>query len=159
MRRRHVGLNLGIIPSFDLDLDVGLFHGFANLGLVMPMVSKGGLVPFSLGLGVGIPAVVRSAPNLKLDLFVLVNVMGDAGSRNSDVGWGSGNWISLGVGLGLHHTWDNGFTLGFTVPIVGYDFDVERAGSLYANVGSYGLSRFYSSSAQAMPLVFLGYRI
>ena len=36
-RQRHVELNLSIAPGFDLDLDAGCFHGFANLGIVLPM--------------------------------------------------------------------------------------------------------------------------
>ena len=90
-RNRYLAVNLSVAPGFDLDLDAGLFHGFANLGIILPLATNGNIVPFSLGLGIGIP-VSRSAPRLKLDLFAHVNIVGNASantaySSSSSLGW------------------------------------------------------------------------
>ncbi len=141
---RHLALNLGVAPALNIDVDVGLFHGFLNGSLVFPIATQGQWLAFSAGLGIGIPVSPRQ-PNLKLDIFAMVAPM----RLDKDT------WVGIGVGLGLHYTWNNGLTLGFTVPILGYA--VHAGGSQYTSSGD-GAAYFYLAGATGLPLGFIGYR-
>jgi hypothetical protein len=146
---RSIGLHLSIPPGIAVDIDYGLFHGFANASLVFPIATDGKWAGFSVGAGVGIPILSR-APSLKLDVFAHINVMAMDNyyysSTTSDVTFG------FGIGIGLHYTVPNGFTVGFACPILGYSANSNSQSS------SDGASGYYLSSAVAMPLGFLGYR-
>lgn len=159
-RLRHVAPTLSLAPGFSLDLDHGLFHGFLNVGIVLPLASSGGVVPFSAGLGVGIPVASRH-PSFKLDIFGYVAPVVDAnyypgcyGSSCTNSGSHTAVNIAFGVGLGAHHTWNNGLTLGFTVPILGYSVQAGRNGNSVAEATGY----FYLSSVEALPMGYIGYR-
>jgi hypothetical protein len=156
-RPRHVGLNLGIPPGIDLDLDYGLFHGFASASLVFPAASAGNWWGVAIGLGLGIP-VSTQRPNLKLDLFAHFNVM-DEGTTCYMCS-GTQVTYAFGVGIGLHYTWNNGLTLGFTAPILGYSITTNTIGynGYSTSSNSQGVAYYYLSSAIALPLAFIGYR-
>jgi hypothetical protein len=157
---RHVGLNLSIAPGFTLDVDYGLFHGFANVGIVLPLATDGGMVPFSIGLGVGIPLSPRH-PALRLDIFAYMAMFADmthehyTGSTPSKY---TLTYVGFGVGLGLHYTWRNGLTLGCSAPILGWS--VRLGARSYDD--SFGTSEatayFYLASSVGLPLGFIGYR-
>jgi hypothetical protein len=154
-RQRHLGINLSLAPGVDVDLDYGLFHGFIAGSLVMPAATDGGLYGFSTGLGLGIPVAPHN-PRLRLDVFAHFNVMHfgstcfNCGSMASQMTYG------FGLGLGLHYTWDNGLTLGFTTPVLGYSVTPGTGGS--DSYGGARVANYYLSSAIGMPLGFIGYR-
>ena len=153
-RQRHVGLNLSIAPGFDLDLDAGWFHGFANLGITLPMGTNGGIIPVALGLGAGIPLSRDRA--LRLDLFAHLNVIGKVLPSTY---LGFGNRVAFGAGLGLHYTWRHGLTMGFTLPIMGYAIDVTPSSAPDSASNPQGVGSYFLSSFEALPLGFIGYRI
>lgn len=157
LRKRHMALNLSIAPGVDLDLDAGLFHGFANTGIVLALGTEGAIVPFSLGLGVGIPWS-HSLPALKIDVFAHLSVVWDVFGNYSDFGPGRGNSAGFGVGFGIHYTWSNGFTLGITVPLVGYSVilgDTSLSGRLDVTEA---IGYYFLTSSESLPLGYLGYR-
>lgn len=158
-RQRHVGLNLSAAPGFLLDLDYGRFRAFANLGIVLPLATNGALVPFSLGLGGGIPVSARN-PGLKLDLFAFFSVIGDAYHKTTSY---NDTLVSFGAGLGLHNTWRNGLTLGFTVPVLGYSVftaqsNTGSSSSSSSSKTSTGIAYFYLAGVESLPIGFIGYR-
>jgi hypothetical protein len=147
-RERHFGLNFGFSPSIDLDLDAGLFHGFVNANLVLPMASDGQILGF--GAGGGVSFHVRPHSRWKLDVFAAV----------TPTRWGSsdtgGNWVvGFGVGLGAHYTAKNGFTIGFKMPVIGYS-----AGNAFGGPSSSGtaVASYYLAGLMGLPVVSLGYR-
>jgi hypothetical protein len=146
-RPRHAALNLSLAPGFNIDVDYSYFHGFLNASLVLPMASTGELLAFSAGLGAGLPVAPR-LPSLKLDLFALV----------APVRFGSDARVGFGVGLGLHHTWSNGLTMGFKVPILGYSATIVRGSKYSPTEGGLGVAMFYLCSVMGMPIGYLGYR-
>lgn len=150
---RHFAVGLGIVPGIAIDVDYGLFHGFANYDIVFPLASGGNWQPASLGLGAGFK-VSPSRPALRLDLFGHLNVM-----SGSSLSTNNGVVIAFGAGLGLHYTWNNGITLGFTVPLVGYSVAITSSPIYFNNyTASAAVANYYFSSALALPLGFLGYR-
>ena len=151
---RTFAINLSLAPGFAVDLDQGLFHGFANAALIFPIATDGKLFGFSLGAGAGIPVIARY-PGFKLDLFGHVNLMSEE-SYSYDEFFNPTTpsnevTFAFGVGVGIHYTMQNGFTVGLTCPILGYS--VASRGN--SNGGADG---YYMSSAVTMPLGFLGYR-
>jgi hypothetical protein len=153
-RHRHLGISLGIPPGVDIDLDYSLFHGFLAASLVFPLASNGNWYGFSLGLGLGIP-VARSLPNFRFDVFAHLNVMvEDSGGCFNCSGGTTQVTIGFGGGIGFHYTWNNGLTLGFTTPILGYSVTTGKSNS---STGE-GAANYYLSSAVTMPLGFIGYR-
>jgi hypothetical protein len=158
-RQRHFAVNLSLAPGFNLDADAGLFHGFANVGFVLLAATKLAIVPFSLGLGVDLP-LAHNLPALRLDIFAHMNIIWDIYPENSDFGPPMmGSWMGFGAGLGLHYTWNNGLTLGFTVPLLGYAFQFGQAAEPFNyDLGS-GVLNYFLTSLEALPLFYLGYRI
>ncbi len=163
-RKRHFGMALSIVPGLALDLDVGMFRAFANLGIVLPLATSGEFLPISMGAGVGIP-LSKSRPTLKLDVMGYVTILVDA--KDHSYSYGGSNYkldpvvnnVSAGVGLGLHYTWQNGLTLGGMVPILGYAAylnDFVGTDST-ASIGQRS-ALFYLASAASLPLFYLGYR-
>ena len=156
-KRRHVAFDHSIVQGFQLDVDAGLFHGFANLGIALALVSEGRVVPASLGLGVGLPVSRDRA--LKLDLFAHVNIIGDV--ETSPPAYSSEklrNRIGVGVGVGLHYTWYNGVNLGFTLPIFGYAFEFRSSSTSGVNNAA-GIAYYFLTSAEALPFFYVGYRL
>ncbi|MBL8634667.1 MAG: hypothetical protein JNM40_15700 [Myxococcales bacterium] len=152
------------MPGLALDLDVGMFRAFANLGIVLPLATSGEFLPISFGAGVGIP-LSKSRPSLKLDVMGYMTILVDAKDHSYSYGGSTYkldpvvNNVSAGVGLGLHYTWQNGLTLGGMVPILGYAAYLnDFVGSdSTASIGERS-ALFYLASATALPLFYLGYR-
>lgn len=163
-KQRHFGISLSIVPGLALDLDVGMFRAFANLGIVLPLATSGEFLPISFGAGVGIP-LSKSRPSLKLDVMGYMTILVDAKDHSYSYGGSTYkldpvvNNVSAGVGLGLHYTWQNGLTLGGMVPILGYAAYLnDFVGSdSTASIGERS-ALFYLASATALPLFYLGYR-
>lgn len=163
-KQRHFGISLSIVPGVVFDLDVGLFRAFANLGIVLPLATSGELLPVSFGAGVGIP-LSKSRPSLKLDVMGYVAMMIDAKDRSYTYAGSTYSLssevtnLSAGLGIGLHHTWQNGLTLGGTVPILGYAAYLSSSSSSSRNpsIGE-RTALYFLASATALPLFYLGYR-
>jgi hypothetical protein len=155
-RKRHLAVNHSLAPGFNVDLDAGMFHGFANIGLFVAAVTDLAVVPVSLGLGVNIP-ILRKMPALRLDIFAHADVIWD--QYASTLGYpGYGNFVGIGVGMGIHYTWNNGLTMGFTSPVVGYAFQFGPTQGM-ANYGiGLGVQNYYWTAAAALPLYYIGYR-
>ncbi|HZS37432.1 MAG TPA: hypothetical protein VFF06_11435 [Polyangia bacterium] len=143
-RERHFGLNFGFSPSVDLDVDAGMFHGFLNANLVLPMASDGQLLAF--GIGGGVSFHVRPRSHWRLDVFAAV----------TPVRWSNGSdWaVGMGVGLGAHYTMNNGFTIGFKTPVLGYSVGSQ---GLTGSSGS-ATAMYYLTGVMGLPVVSIGYR-
>lgn len=163
-KKRYVGTSLSIVPGLALDLDVGLFRAFANLGIVLPLATSGEFLPVSFGAGVGIP-LSKNRPTLKLDIMGYMTILVDAKDHSYSYGGSTYkldpvvNNVSAGVGLGLHYTWNNGLTLGGMVPILGYAAYLNNfvGTDSTASIGERS-ALFYLASVASLPLFYLGYR-
>lgn len=151
-RQRIFAIELGLSPSLMLDVEAGLFHGFTNLGILVPMVTNGAMVPFSVGLGVAAPVSERLKA-LKLDIFTHLNVVGMP-TKLSESGISTQPYLAVGVGLGLHYTFNQGLTLGFTIPILGYGFvPGDKTPDALA-----GFLTYLWTSGASLPAFHIGYR-
>ncbi len=152
VEKRRFGINLGLLPGLMLDADVGLFRSYVSGSIVFPAALEGKLWGFSTGLGVGVP-ISKSTPQFKVDVLAHANLMGVA-SQCSACNYPTAHVFGFGAAVGLHNTFDSGFTLGFTLPVMGYSVTPNYHGTANAYVGHYFLS-----SVVSMPLAYLGYRI
>jgi hypothetical protein len=145
---RHFGLLLGLAPALNIDLDYGLFYGFANASLVLPIASGGDLAGFSVGVGTNFN-VSAHHPGLKLEVF----------AYTSPARLGSDEWVyGFGVGIGLHYTFRSGFSIGFKAPILGYSVNSRRSSYSSSSSSGEAVAEFYLSSAMGLPIFSLGYR-
>jgi hypothetical protein len=102
----------------------------------------------SFGAGVSFPL----GRGWKFDVFAYY-----APNRVDNGSNGNEEWIhAAGVGVGVHYTMENGFTVGFKAPILGYSADVGTVGSTSTGAG---VGNYYLASACGLPLFFLGYRL
>ncbi|MFO0550908.1 MAG: hypothetical protein U0271_21135 [Polyangiaceae bacterium] len=148
---RQFGLNVSFLPGLMLDADVGLFRAYLSGSVVFPAALSGRLWGFSAGMGVTLP-FLASTPELKIDILAHVNLMGVA-SACSACDYPTAHVFGFGLAVGMHHTFESGFTMGLTVPLIGYSVTPNYHGTTNAYVGEY-----YLSSAVGMPLLFMGYR-
>ena len=143
-RDRHFGLQLGLAPALMLDYEAGLFYGFINADVVLPMASGGDLLAFGAGAGVSFP--VASGSRWRLDIF----------AHLTPARFGSDSWsVGGGVGLGVHYTARNGFTLGFKAPILGYSGYVTGS---HSNSSGDNVAFYYLDGVMGLPVISLGYR-
>jgi hypothetical protein len=140
---RYFALEFALAPAIDLDLDVGMFHAFANASLIFPMATDGTLLAFAVGAGVSLR--FRKTSNWSLDIFGHI-----VGARFNEFGV-----VGFGFGLGAHHTWRNGLTIGFAAPMLGYSGQVNNPSpsSGGSNVGYY-----YLAAEMGLPMTSIGYR-
>jgi hypothetical protein len=139
VHNRHFGLQLGLAPAVTLDVEAGHFYGFLSADVVLPMADTS-LLGFSGGAGATFALSARSRWNI--DIFAHLDV---ARLTDYDVGGG--------VGLGFHYTANNGFTLGFKIPILGYS---SVGGSNSTSADSVAL--YYLGAVMSLPVISLGYR-
>jgi hypothetical protein len=155
---RYFGLQVGVPPGAMIDVDYHHFMAFANVSLVMPLLTSntgtfglpfGGvgtthLWDFTLGAG----ATFRLSPSSRWQF----DVFGIAGGSN----WNPNRpfaqtYAMFGVGLGFHVTLDQGFTLGIKGPLLG-------AVTGDSGGGNSALGTFFASSFVGLPVLSLGYR-
>lgn len=142
IRERGFGLQFGLIPSLVLDVDAGLFYGFAVASLLWPIVSEGDWLAFAAGLGVSLQPK-KSSP-FKLDIFAHFSPV-----RLEDQ-WDFG----FGVGFGFHYTTKSGFTLAVKIPVIGYS--VRHGGDDHEKGEAAGY--YYLTGVMSLPVFSLGYR-
>jgi len=143
VRERHFGLQLGLAPGVMLDYEIGYFYAFVHGDVVLPMASSGVLLGFAAGAGVTFALAARS--RWKMDVFAHLDPV-----RLGDVNLGGG------IGLGVHFTALNGFTLAFKAPIIGYS---GSFGSSSTNNGAgIGVAYYYLGGVMGLPIISLGYR-
>lgn len=139
-RPRYVGVHIGLTPAVMVDLQWRYLYAFANASVVFPLAKLA--MAFSGGLGASLPL---SNKHWRFDLFVFAAPLKffDPYERPA---------VGIGLGAGFHYTYDNGFTLGFKLPLAGY-----AAGPGMGNPSS-GVAAFYLSSVMGLPLFDFGYR-
>lgn len=137
---RHVGLHFGAAPSVMLDGEWRYLYAFANASLAFP--TSIGAIAFSGGLGASFPFTPKKS--WRFDVFAYAAPLKYLKPYDAPA-------VGLGLGVGIHCTFDSGFTLGFKVPIAGYAVGPGLRGDA-------GVAAFYYSSALGLPLFDFGYR-
>ena len=149
--RRQIGVSLGLLPGLMIDADIGIFRSYISGSIVFPAALDGKLWGVSTGVGVALP-VWPAVPEFRLDVLTHLNLMA-VESACEACGYPTAYVFGFGLAVGIHTTLDTGFTIGMTVPVIGYSVTPNYKGSGNAAVGHYFLS-----SAVSMPLGFVGYR-
>lgn len=146
MPKRYFGLQLGLAPSLMLDLQVGHFYAFFNADFVLPTADNT-LYGFALGGGVTFALGARS--HWSMNIFAHLDF-----ARLSDT---DGLIVGGGAGFGFNYTANNGFTLGFKVPIFGYS-GLANHNPDADNSSAAALAGYYLTALMSLPIVHLGYR-
>jgi len=153
---RYFGLQIGIAPSLMLDFQYRHFYAFLNGSLLFPFISQSGFSNGSYGtyqlwdfmLGIGPTVRLSDQSRWHFDVLLLAGVFNWDTNGN---GRGGQAWGPVGVGFGFHYTLENGFTLGFKVPLIGASFGDS-------STPSESLGRFYLATLGGVPFMSLGYR-
>ena len=149
-KRRFVGVQFSLLGTVAVDVDYKHLHAFASTNLLFPILTAGGSGTWLTGAaGVGGSWPLGDTGRWRLDVF------GEVLPLHT-----TSYYTYLGVGAGFHYTARSGFTLGFTLPIVGF---ASRFGtSTYGYDASFryndSVAYYYFAGISGMPIVTMGYR-
>lgn len=151
-KMRVFGLQFSLLGTVAVDADYKLFHGFASTSLLLPIMTASGdstWLAASVGGGVSVPLSATS--RWKLDVFGEVLPLHTTSYYT---------YLAFGVGAGFHYTASSGFTLGVTVPVVGFSTRLGSSPTGYDASFRYNdsVGYYYLAAIAGMPLVTMGYR-
>jgi hypothetical protein len=151
-KRRFVGVQFSLLGTVAVDVDYKNFHAFASTNLLFPILTAGGSGTWLTGaVGAGASWPLGDTGRWRLDVFGHVAPLRTTSYYT---------YLGVGVGAGFHYTARSGFTLGFTLPIVGF---ASRFGtSTYGYDASFryndSVAYYYFAGISGMPIVTMGYR-
>jgi hypothetical protein len=151
-KMRVFALQFSLLGTVAADVEYKRFHGFASTSLLLPIMTASGnntWLAASLGGGVTIPLSATS--RWKLDVFGEVLPLRTTSYYT---------YLAFGVGAGFHYTASSGFTLGITVPVVGFSTRLGSSPTGYDASFRYNdsVGYYYLAAFAGMPLVTMGYR-
>jgi hypothetical protein len=151
-KMRVVGLQFSLLGTVAVDADYGKLHGFASTSLLLPiMTASGNGTWFAAAVGGGVSVPLGSASRWKLDVFGEVLPLRTTSYYT---------YLGFGLGAGFHYTAASGFTIGFTVPMLG--FSTRLGSSPYGYDASFryndSVGYYYLAAVAGMPLITMGYR-
>jgi hypothetical protein len=134
-----------------LDLDAHGFYGSASMALA-PLAFSRKLWMF--GLDAGWSRHFASDSRWSFDLFVMATpgIFPDSCDDCRDT---TQYFLAAGLGAGVHATFDNGFSLSFKMPLLGYAYSSSDS---WGNRPSEMFGLFYLLSAASQPFAAFGYR-
>jgi len=151
-KMRVVGLQFSLLGTVAVDADYKLLHGFASTNLLLPIMTASGnstWLAASVGGGVSVPMGATS--RWKLDVFGEVLPLRTTSYYT---------YLAFGLGAGFHYTASSGFSVGITVPMLG--FSTRLGSSPYGYDASFryndSVGYYYVAAIAGMPLVTMGYR-
>lgn len=151
-RKRLVGVQFSLLGTVAVDVDYKHLHAFASTNLLFPILTAGGTGTWLTGaVGVGGSWPLGDSGRWRLDVFGQVLPLHTTSYYT---------YLGVGVGAGFHYTARSGFTLGLTMPIVGF---ASRFGtSTYGYDASFryndSVAYYYFAGISGMPIVTMGYR-
>lgn len=151
-KMRVVGLQFSLLGTVAVDADYGKLHGFASTSLLLPiMTASGNSTWLAAAVGGGVSVPLGSTSRWKLDVFGEVLPLRTTSYYT---------YLGFGLGAGFHYTAASGFTLGITVPMLG--FSTRLGSSPYGYDPSFryndSVGYYYLAAVAGMPLVTMGYR-
>ena len=150
---RQVGLFTSApLLATGLDLDVGGFYGYASMAVAAPFVFRNRM--WAVGVGAGWSTPLAPDSHWSFDLFAMATP-GLFPNSCADCSNTTQYFLSAGVGAGVHATFDNGLTIAFRLPLLGYSY---WSGPQADNAPSDMVAFFYMLSAMEHPLIAIGYR-
>lgn len=151
-KQRFVGVQFSLLGTVAVDVDYERFHAFVSTNLLFPILTAGGSNTWLTGAaGAGLSWRLGDTGRWRLDVFGHVAPLRTTSYYT---------YLGVGVGAGFHYTARSGFTLGFTMPIVGF---AQRFGtSTYGYDASFryndSVAYYYFAGISGMPIVTMGYR-
>jgi hypothetical protein len=148
---RVVGLKFSLLGTVAVDADYKFFHGFASTSLLLPIMTASGNMWLAGALGGGVSVPLSSTSRWKLDVFGTVLPLRTTSYYT---------YLAFGVGAGFHYTAASGFTLGFTMPVLGVSTRLGSSPHGYDASFRYNdsVGYYYLAGLAGMPLVTMGYR-
>jgi hypothetical protein len=147
LKPRYFGIHAAIPGTFAVDLQVGHFYAYLSAGVGVALFSNFEFAGATVGAGYTLPIRKTRRGEWKMDFLGIIGAGRELASNGLFYGFYGG-----GVGLGFRYEDASGFTLGFKVPIFGYE-----AGNHIRNTRQ-GLGLWYLNAAASVPLASVGYR-
>ena len=145
---RMWGISAGLPGVVQGDVDYGPWHAFASANVLLPILSDSRWIDAAVGGGVAIPI---GASRWKVDAFGEVLPLHATSFYT---------YLAFGIGAGFHYTAPSGFTVAFTLPVLG--FATRLGHSPYGYDGPFryndSLGYYYLAAFGGAPLVTMGYR-
>jgi hypothetical protein len=151
-KMRVFGLQFSLLGTVAVDADYKLLHGFASTSLLLPIVTASGSSTWVAGaVGAGVSVPMGKTSRWKLDVFGEVLPLHTTSYYT---------YLAFGVGAGFHYTASSGFTIGFTVPVIGFSTRLGNSPTGYDASFRYNdsVGYYYLAGLAGMPLVTMGYR-
>lgn len=149
---RVFALQFSLLGTVAGDVDYRGFHGFASTNLLLPIMTASGNSTWLAGaLGGGVSIPLSTTSRWKLDVFGEVLPLRTTSYYT---------YLAFGVGAGFHYTASSGFSLGITVPVVGFSTRLGSSPTGYDASFRYNdsVGYYYLAAIAGMPLVTMGYR-
>lgn len=152
-RTRMIGLQMSLLGTLAVDIDYKWLHAFASTSLLLPIATAegGGSAWYAGAAGAGVSVPMGKTSRWKLDVF------GELLPFHTTSFY---TYLGIGTGAGFHYTAASGFTIGFTMPVIGFSARLGSSPYGYDAPFRYNdsLKYFYASGLAGMPIVTLGYR-
>jgi len=149
---RRIGVGFSLLGTVAVDIDYKRFHGFASTSLLLPIVTAAGEGTwFAAAFGGGITIPLGTTSRWKLDVFGQVTPLRTTSYYT---------YLGFGIGAGFHYTASSGFTLGFTMPVLGFATRLGSSPYGYDPAFRYNdsVGYYYLAGLAGMPIVTMGYR-
>lgn len=147
LKPRYFGIHAAIPGTFAVDLQVGHFYIYLSAGVGVALFSNFDFAGATVGAGYTMPIRRTRRGEWKMDLLGIIGAGRQQASNGLFYGFYGG-----GVGLGFRYEDVSGFSLGFKLPIFGYE------GGNHIRNTRQGLGLWYLNAAASVPLVSAGYR-
>ena len=150
--QRIVGVQFSMLGTIAADVDYTRLHAFASTNLLLPIVTGAGSNTwFTAALGAGVSIPLSATSRWKLDIFGQVLPLHTTSFYT---------YLGLGAGAGFHYTASSGFTLGFTMPVLGFAARLGSSPYGYDAAFRYNdsIGYYYLAAFAGMPIVTMGYR-
>ncbi len=149
---RFVGVQFSLLGTIAVDVDYKHLHAFASTNVLFPILTAGGSGTWLTGAaGVGGSWPLGDTGRWRLDVFGQVLPLHTTSYYT---------YLGVGVGAGFHYTARSGFTVGFTLPVVG--FATRFGTSTYGYDASFryndSVAYYYFAGISGMPILTMGYR-
>lgn len=152
-RTRMIGVQMSLLGTLAVDADYKWLHGFASTSLLLPIATAqgGGSAWYAGAAGAGVAIPMGTTSRWKLDVFAELLPFHTTSFYT---------YLGIGTGAGFHYTSASGFTIGFTMPVIGFSARLGSSPTGYDAPFRYNdsLKYFYASGLAGMPIVTLGYR-
>ena len=151
-RMRVLGLHSSLLGTVAIDADYYHLHGFASTNLLMPVLTASSeSLWLAAAIGGGLSLPLGDTGHWRFDAFGQILPLHVTSYYT---------YVGAGIGAGFHYTGASGFSVGFTIPVLGFATRLGSSPTGYDAPFRYqdSVGYYYLAAAAGMPILTLGYR-